>query len=98
MVSHGWRRALLLCALLESCGCRAQHVVTVTPPPAWLEQSSGTRNALFRVRFADARTGIVVGWAGTVLRTTDGGAHWSQQASGTSAILDGLALLDSSIA
>ncbi|MGH7726303.1 MAG: WD40/YVTN/BNR-like repeat-containing protein [Candidatus Eiseniibacteriota bacterium] len=33
--------------------------------------------------FADADTGTVVGFAGTILRTTDGGQTWVPQESGT---------------
>src|SRR6185503_18161986 len=47
------------------------------------EQRSGVIAALTGVWFADADTGTVVGYAGTILRTTDGGQTWAPQDSGT---------------
>jgi len=38
---------------------------------------------LWGVSFTDSNSGTVVGENGTILRTTDGGAHWITQASGT---------------
>ncbi|MEK6756184.1 MAG: YCF48-related protein, partial [Bacteroidota bacterium] len=40
-------------------------------------------NNLRGVSFTDANTGTVVGWNGTILRTTDGGKTWMSQSSGT---------------
>src|SRR5262245_15028625 len=39
-------------------------------------------NPLNAVSFADASNGTAVGEGGTILRTTDGGAHWTIQTSG----------------
>ncbi len=39
-------------------------------------------NHLHGVDFIDAETGVAVGAGGTILRTTDGGRHWTMQASG----------------
>src|SRR5215831_18731912 len=46
------------------------------------------------VSFSDANTGIVVGAAGTILRTTDGGGTWKAQSSGTGRSLFGVFLRD----
>jgi photosystem II stability/assembly factor-like uncharacterized protein len=46
-------------------------------------QSSGTTSFLQGVSFADANNGIAVGSFDTILRTTDGGATWVTQDSGT---------------
>ncbi|HEX9507667.1 MAG TPA: hypothetical protein VF947_04630 [Myxococcales bacterium] len=42
-------------------------------PNSGISQQSGTANTLFGVSFLDAETGMVVGAAGTILRTDDGG-------------------------
>ncbi len=39
-------------------------------------------NPLYAVSFTDANAGTAVGEGGTILRTTDGGAHWTIQTSG----------------
>src|SRR6201989_3006333 len=39
-------------------------------------------NPLNAVSFTDANNGTAVGEGGTILRTTDGGAHWTIQTSG----------------
>ncbi|MBS1493958.1 MAG: T9SS type A sorting domain-containing protein [Bacteroidetes bacterium] len=40
----------------------------------WARQNTGTSNILNSVYFSDANTGFVVGEAGTILKTTNGGA------------------------
>ncbi len=42
----------------------------------WVEQISNTTNKLRHVQFIDANNGWVVGEAGTILKTTDGGTNW----------------------
>ncbi len=44
--------------------------------------------------FADAQNGTIVGAAGTILRTTNGGETWDAQDSGTSANLAGVYFTD----
>ncbi|MCK5618455.1 MAG: hypothetical protein KAJ17_03605, partial [Candidatus Krumholzibacteria bacterium] len=44
-------------------------------------------NTLRGVSFTDASTGTAVGDAGTILRTTNGGATWVGQTSGTTKTL-----------
>ena len=50
----------------------------------WVNQSSGTVNDLLKVCMTDANTGTAVGEFGTILRTTNAGATWTSQSSGTS--------------
>lgn len=40
----------------------------------WIRQNSGTNNVLNSIYFVNANTGFVVGEAGTILKTTNGGA------------------------
>jgi photosystem II stability/assembly factor-like uncharacterized protein len=51
-------------------------------------------NDLHGVSFVDAGRGWAVGARGTILHTTDGGADWQTQRSGTNAWLDGVAFAD----
>lgn len=53
-----------------------------TGPLGWVAQSSGTTARLRDVWFTDASRGWVVGWDGTLRRTTDGGVTWTAQDSG----------------
>ncbi len=58
-------------------------------------QTSGTTDYLYRVFFTDDNNGTAVGFlSGTILHTTDGGAHWVIQNSGTSEGLLGVAFTD----
>jgi photosystem II stability/assembly factor-like uncharacterized protein len=49
----------------------------------WFTQSSGTSEHLQSVFFISDMTGWVVGYSGTVLKTTNGGINWVAQSSGT---------------
>lgn len=40
-------------------------------------------NHLYSVKFVDSNTGYAVGCLGTILKTTNGGALWISQVSGT---------------
>ena len=46
-------------------------------------QTSGTTNALYSVHSVNASTGWAVGASGTIRATSDGGANWGAQTSGT---------------
>jgi photosystem II stability/assembly factor-like uncharacterized protein len=48
-----------------------------------MEQESGTTAHLSDVYFSDMDSGIVVGYDGTLLSTSDGGATWTAEWSGT---------------
>ena len=45
----------------------------------------------------DADTATAVGGSGTILRTIDGGATWTPQASGTTNLLWGVAFVDANV-
>lgn len=49
----------------------------------WYSQTSGTTSNLNSTWFQNTSTGIVVGNAGAILRTTNGGTNWVIQSSGT---------------
>ena len=51
-------------------------------------------NELFATAVVDANTAVAVGDVGTILRTTDGGATWSPQSSGTTNTLRGVSFTD----
>jgi photosystem II stability/assembly factor-like uncharacterized protein len=46
----------------------------------------------------DVNAGIAVGTEGTILRTTDGGATWARQSSGTTAVLYGVSFVNADTA
>ena len=63
----------------------------------WVEQpSSVTRRTLRAISFVDSQTCMAAGDSGTVLRTSDGGAHWFQQLQGTLFVKLGLSFRGSS--
>jgi photosystem II stability/assembly factor-like uncharacterized protein len=49
----------------------------------WSVSSSGTDNAVYKVKMVDDSNGWAVGQAGTVLKTTDGGKNWQKVDAGT---------------
>ena len=55
---------------------------------SWLAQSSATTMTLMSVCFSDAENGWAVGDEGAIVHTTDGGAHWTRQASGLAPVDD----------
>ena len=57
-------------------------------------QTSGTTYDLRDVCFSDENNGTTVGYAGTILRTTDSGTTWSSQSSGTLEWLTGVSFID----
>jgi hypothetical protein len=63
---------ILLIALFLVNGAMAQ----------WVPQNSGTTKNLNSVCFTDADNGYAVGDSGTILKTINGGMHWSNQVSG----------------
>lgn len=77
--------------LIATAGGQADTAqVTVLPGGGWFLQASGTTASLHGVFFIGS-TGWAVGDAGTIVRTTDAGAHWSRvTATGTSFSLNGV--------
>ena len=51
-------------------------------------------DVLFGVSFTDANNGTAVGSDGLILRTTDGGANWTNQTSGTTSFLNDVSFTD----
>ncbi|MBU1671960.1 MAG: hypothetical protein KKF41_14085 [Actinobacteria bacterium] len=49
----------------------------------WVQQVSGVTENLVDVQALDADTAWAVGWSDTILKTTNGGADWNPQVSGT---------------
>ena len=74
----------LACALAAFFAC-----TSVALADGWTAQSSGT-TALYGISFADAGTGWAVGLNGTILATSDGGAHWTGQGSAAYGNLSGV--------
>jgi photosystem II stability/assembly factor-like uncharacterized protein len=60
----------------------------------WRKIPSGTEDSLLDVDFVDRREGWVVGDAGTILHTEDGGETWKPQRSGVSVALMSVKFLD----
>ncbi len=50
----------------------------------WIQQNSGTNSFLSKVRMIDASTGYIIGDSSHVLKTTNGGANWTNLFTGTS--------------
>lgn len=89
--------AMLLFGVIGAPGCLpgggddgGGHAST-TPAPMW-------QDLLTDVSFADASVGLVSGWDGRLLRTTDGGANWVETHTGTNADLNSVAFLTDSVA
>jgi photosystem II stability/assembly factor-like uncharacterized protein len=58
-------------------------LVGLTASPAqWLQQNSGTTAKLTDVVMLDSMTAIVVGYSGTILKTTNAGASWIPKMAG----------------
>jgi photosystem II stability/assembly factor-like uncharacterized protein len=69
--------------------------VTLTSSAQWIPQKSNVNVDLIGVRFTSSLKGWVVGQNGTILKTTDGGASWSQISSPAYSILDKVSFADS---
>src|SRR5229473_129897 len=54
-------------------------------------------NVLSAVSVVDSNTATAVGTLGTIVRTTDGGATWAVQTSGTTNTLTGVSFVDANI-
>lgn len=49
----------------------------------WMQQSSGISTRLTEVTFSNVQTGYACGFGGKILKTTNAGANWVQQSTGT---------------
>ena len=54
-----------------------------TAQSPWEPVTSGTGETLTSLYFSDEQTGVVVGYGGVILKTTNGGVTWNPQYSGT---------------
>ncbi len=61
-------------------------IVSGSASSQWFQQPSGTDEWLYSVCFLDEFDGWIVGWNGTILRTTDGGNHWISQSIDTNLV------------
>ena len=59
-----------------------------------MPQTSESLEILYGVSFADANNGIIVGFAGEILTTTDGGSNWVIETHGTTQTLYGVSFID----
>ncbi len=66
--------------------------------PGWFALGSGTSVSLNGIGLVTADYALAVGDAGTLLRTTDGGANWESITSGTSQNLNGISIINNSTA
>jgi len=57
--------------------------IIFSQPYGWYAQTSPTTNNLNGIWFADINTGTIVGNAGVILRTTNGGTNWISQNTGS---------------
>ena len=90
--------SLVLLLLLAAAGCVGEAPTPVVPPdtpppaqPAWQHINTG-------VSFYGTSYGLVSGWKGTLLRTTDLGGTWYQTKVPISADLNSVAILDANTA
>ena len=72
------RILLLLCAALPLFAQSPGIAPSAASPPVWQMQDSGTTAGLRGINSVDGTVAWASGTGGTVLRTTDGGAHWTK--------------------
>ena len=87
--STKWLRAGLMSVVLLLLSCEAEA--------QWSTQVSGTANNLRGVHFINANEGWAVGFAGTILHTTNGGTNWTVQTSNTTGNLLGVRAVDANV-
>ena len=83
---------LVLALALGVVGCN--ETAGTAQPVGWFAQDSGTTTLLTDVAFVDPNRGVVVGEAGLILGTANGGATWSPQESGTPVRLFGVSFIN----
>lgn len=67
---------------LVAVGERGIVVLSEDDGQSWKQIASPVSVTLTAVRFADTKTGVIVGHGGTVLTTSDGGNTWSRRLDG----------------
>ncbi|MBI5701547.1 hypothetical protein HZC34_06905 [Candidatus Saganbacteria bacterium] len=76
---------------------RASVDITIVSNWSKVYDSSSEGTGLNSVYFIDTATGYAVGNGGAILKTTDGGATWTAQTSGSTQILNDVYFLNSSV-
>lgn len=72
MLKKNYLALIVLCGVFGYLGCSEDPVQF-----EWQQVESGTSEHLYGVHFADAKHGWVVGTAGAILSTADGGVTWN---------------------
>lgn len=85
----------IICMVFVSA-CSEDETVTPEPESTYWELQYDGDEILTGVNFTDINHGIVVGWQGTILRTTDGGTSWNKISSGTTYHLSSVSFANSS--
>jgi hypothetical protein len=80
---HRCRRGIGFAAMVALAGTTLGGLLGAWASGVWTRLSSGTSAFLEAVSFADASHGWAVGDNGAVVTTTNGGATWTAQISGT---------------
>ena len=70
---------------LVAVGERGTILLSDDDDTRWRQAAVPVQVSLTAVRFVDARTGWAVGHLGVILKTDDGGEHWTRQLDGVSA-------------
>src|SRR6266851_4828376 len=83
-----------ICAFLIGFGVIPSMSVSVAQSGWFWQNPLPQGNSLNAVAVLDSDTVTAVGGAGTILRTVDGGATWTFQASGTTKTLNGVSFVD----
>src|SRR6266849_1479434 len=86
-----------ICASLIGFGVIPSMSVSLAQSGWFWQNPLPQGNSLNAVAVLDSDTVTVAGAAGTIVRTTDGGATWTQQTSGTNSWLYGVSLVDANI-
>jgi photosystem II stability/assembly factor-like uncharacterized protein len=74
----------------------SQHVFAGGPGVPWVDEAlPSPHGPLTAVSFTDDTHGWLVGDQGTILATSDGGAHWTAQVSSTDENLESVSFIDS---
>jgi len=68
-------------ASIQATSGLAAPVAPASAPATWTMQDSGTTASLRGIYSVDGKIAWASGTEGTVLRTTDGGAHWTKCAT-----------------
>jgi photosystem II stability/assembly factor-like uncharacterized protein len=62
----------------------------------WVRQNTGISQSLESIHFSDEKHGLAVGWAGAMIRTSDGGEHWQKLKTAVLSSLNDVYLRDAS--